>query len=183
MAGFVRGFDGSTRACGLTDAGFRPCQALPEPVAMARFRRHSYMPRNATASGPPRPRYKPRHAPVAQLDRALDYESRGQEFESLRARQSAIDSSQVFIFPGCGLVFFIYLPGHCLVFVWQNTPWPGRRDFLFRKPPRIDGARRRLDRNLEMIRLHDLGDVARPMRDDVAGGVAAQAVVEQAGAA
>src|SRR3954466_8399776 len=26
------------------------------------------------------------HAPVAQLDRALDYESRGQEFESLRAR-------------------------------------------------------------------------------------------------
>ena len=26
-------------------------------------------------------------APVAQLDRALDYESRGQEFESLRARQ------------------------------------------------------------------------------------------------
>ena len=27
-------------------------------------------------------------APVAQLDRALDYESRGQEFESLRARHS-----------------------------------------------------------------------------------------------
>src|ERR1700730_5228801 len=26
-------------------------------------------------------------APVAQLDRALDYESRGREFESLRARQ------------------------------------------------------------------------------------------------
>ena len=26
------------------------------------------------------------NAPVAQLDRALDYESRGQEFESLRAR-------------------------------------------------------------------------------------------------
>src|ERR1700694_701271 len=32
---------------------------------------------------PPRPAKK---APVAQLDRALDYESRGQEFESLRAR-------------------------------------------------------------------------------------------------
>jgi hypothetical protein len=30
-----------------------------------------------------------KHAPVAQLDRALDYESRGQEFESLRARQIA----------------------------------------------------------------------------------------------
>ena len=29
----------------------------------------------------------PELAPVAQLDRALDYESRGQEFESLRARQ------------------------------------------------------------------------------------------------
>ena len=27
-----------------------------------------------------------RHAPVAQLDRALDYESRGREFESSRAR-------------------------------------------------------------------------------------------------
>src|SRR5712675_3273967 len=30
-----------------------------------------------------------KNAPVAQLDRALDYESRGQEFESLRARHSA----------------------------------------------------------------------------------------------
>jgi hypothetical protein len=30
-----------------------------------------------------------KHAPVAQLDRALDYESRGQEFESLRARHFA----------------------------------------------------------------------------------------------
>src|SRR3954464_11066256 len=31
-----------------------------------------------------------KHAPVAQLDRALDYESRGQEFESLRARHNTI---------------------------------------------------------------------------------------------
>ena len=30
------------------------------------------------------------HAPVAQLDRAPDYESGGQEFESLRARQKAL---------------------------------------------------------------------------------------------
>src|SRR3978361_1179190 len=30
-----------------------------------------------------------KNAPVAQLDRALDYESRGQEFESLRARQKS----------------------------------------------------------------------------------------------
>jgi hypothetical protein len=29
---------------------------------------------------------RPRHAPVAQLDRARDYESRGQRFESFRAR-------------------------------------------------------------------------------------------------
>jgi hypothetical protein len=29
-------------------------------------------------------------APVAQLDRALDFESRGREFESLRARQRTI---------------------------------------------------------------------------------------------
>lgn len=33
----------------------------------------------------------PRHAPVAQLDRAPDYESGGQEFESLRARHSIND--------------------------------------------------------------------------------------------
>src|SRR5712664_4751087 len=32
------------------------------------------------------PRCAAKNAPVAQLDRALDYESRGQEFESLRAR-------------------------------------------------------------------------------------------------
>ena len=32
-----------------------------------------------------------KHAPVAQLDRALDYESRGQEFESLRARHQIND--------------------------------------------------------------------------------------------
>ena len=33
-----------------------------------------------------RPQMPAKNAPVAQLDRALDYESRGQEFESLRAR-------------------------------------------------------------------------------------------------
>jgi hypothetical protein len=44
------------------------------------------MSRNAAASGPQRPAIQAKHAPVAQLDRALDYESRGQEFESLRAR-------------------------------------------------------------------------------------------------
>src|SRR5258706_11990027 len=66
-----------------------PCQAGPEPVAMARFRdlcksfRKCMRHRRASASfeGPAK------NAPVAQLDRALDYESRGQEFESLRARQ------------------------------------------------------------------------------------------------
>src|SRR6266852_1244172 len=36
--------------------------------------------------GPCAPRMPAKNAPVAQLDRALDYESRGQEFESLRAR-------------------------------------------------------------------------------------------------
>ena len=35
-----------------------------------------------------------KHAPVAQLDRALDYESRGQEFESLRARHSVLIGNQ-----------------------------------------------------------------------------------------
>src|SRR6185437_8901125 len=37
-----------------------------------------------------RPKCTSENAPVAQLDRAPDYESGGQEFESLRARHSAI---------------------------------------------------------------------------------------------
>src|SRR6266576_4703750 len=41
------------------------------------------------ARGLSSPRCAAKNAPVAQLDRALDYESRGQEFESLRARHSA----------------------------------------------------------------------------------------------
>ena len=36
-----------------------------------------------------------KNAPVAQLDRALDYESRGQEFESLRARHSTLDHAMM----------------------------------------------------------------------------------------
>ena len=36
-------------------------------------------------------------APVAQLDRAPDYESGGQEFESLRARQQRIDCTAPFL--------------------------------------------------------------------------------------
>jgi hypothetical protein len=52
---------------------------------MARFRGMSHVP-ECSGIGVTVPRDKPKHAPVAQLDRALDYESRGQEFESLRAR-------------------------------------------------------------------------------------------------
>src|SRR6266436_7282761 len=64
-----------------------PCQARPEPVAMARFRDLSHVCRMHVASaGLSAPRRPAKNAPVAQLDRALDYESRGQEFESLRAR-------------------------------------------------------------------------------------------------
>ena len=37
-----------------------------------------------------------KNAPVAQLDRALDYESRGQEFESLRARQKTLGTKGFF---------------------------------------------------------------------------------------
>src|SRR5215831_759882 len=38
--------------------------------------------------------YNPRHAPVAQLDRASDFESGGRGFESLRARfQLSFDGS------------------------------------------------------------------------------------------
>ena len=51
-----------------------PCQGGLEPIAKARAKCR-YIARPT------------RKAPVAQLDRAPDYESGGQEFESLRARQ------------------------------------------------------------------------------------------------
>ena len=54
-----------------------PCQAGHEAYSYAAFR--------ALARGIS---LAERQAPVAQLDRALDYESRGREFESLRARQN-----------------------------------------------------------------------------------------------
>jgi hypothetical protein len=56
---------------------------------MARFRDLSKMFRMHAASGALPHTCLAKNAPVAQLDRALDYESRGQEFESLRARQIA----------------------------------------------------------------------------------------------
>jgi hypothetical protein len=67
-----------------------PCQSRPERVARALFRDLSE-PVSEMHAGPPAPiAASAKNAPVAQLDRALDYESRGQEFESLRARHSRI---------------------------------------------------------------------------------------------
>ena len=60
---------------------------------MARFRDLSHVCRMHVASaGLSAPRRPAKNAPVAQLDRALGYESRGQEFESLRARQKTLDN-------------------------------------------------------------------------------------------
>jgi hypothetical protein len=59
---------------------------------MARFRRQVLWFECMRHRGHRAPRYKATNAPVAQLDRAPDYESGGQEFESLRARQSVIIS-------------------------------------------------------------------------------------------
>ena len=54
---------------------------------MARFRDLSHVCRMHAASAGLAPlEGLAKNAPVAQRDRALDYESRGQEFESLRAR-------------------------------------------------------------------------------------------------
>jgi hypothetical protein len=54
---------------------------------MARFRDLQNVFRMHPASAGPRPSMlSAKNAPVAQLDRAPDYESGGQEFESLRAR-------------------------------------------------------------------------------------------------
>src|SRR5512140_1674332 len=63
-----------------------PCQSGPERVAKALFRD---LPNMFRMHAGRRPRMRAKNAPVAQLDRALDYESRGQEFESLRARHFA----------------------------------------------------------------------------------------------
>src|ERR1700730_4192092 len=64
------------------------CQLGPERVAKALFRDlPEYVLGCKRAVRPDAPA---KNAPVAQLDRALDYESRGQEFESLRARHSFI---------------------------------------------------------------------------------------------
>ena len=50
--------------------------------------------RNVSYASVPQPDFPAAvSAPVAQLDRAPDYESGGQEFESLRARQSFAYSS------------------------------------------------------------------------------------------
>ena len=58
--------------------GPRPGHASPEPL---------WKPPRGTCPAALTRLGRDGNAPVAQLDRALDYESRGQEFESLRARQ------------------------------------------------------------------------------------------------
>jgi hypothetical protein len=71
---------------------------------MARFRDLSHVCRmHAASAGLSAPRRSAKNAPVAQLDRALDYESRGQEFESLRARHYAnLRQSTPWTAEGCG---------------------------------------------------------------------------------
>src|SRR5713226_2775804 len=73
-----------------------PCQSRPERVAKALFRDVPNM--FSDACGLLSPGCAAKNAPVAQLDRALDYESRGQEFESLRARHLTYRNDlQIFI--------------------------------------------------------------------------------------
>jgi hypothetical protein len=57
---------------------------------MARFRDRRVLSECMRHRPALRLRCSAKNAPVAQLDRALDYESRGQEFESLRARHFGI---------------------------------------------------------------------------------------------
>src|ERR1700676_80354 len=72
------------------------CQLGPERVAKALFRD---LPNTfSDANGPLGPMPPAKNAPVAQLDRALDYESRGQEFESLRARQHLSGIASIFLY-------------------------------------------------------------------------------------
>ena len=50
------------------------------------------------------------YAPVAQLDRVFDYESKGRGFESLRAHQK-IKPSWILSFPSIHEGFFMFLSG------------------------------------------------------------------------
>jgi hypothetical protein len=59
-----------------------------EPYVCRRSLPPSSLTPNRAIAAPRRFGYAGRHAPVAQLDRALPSEGRGQGFESLRARQS-----------------------------------------------------------------------------------------------
>src|SRR6202012_973487 len=66
-----------------------PCQAVLEPIAMARFRDLQNLVLQRSIVGTFRSRMPAKDAPVAQLDRASDYESEGRTFESFRARHSS----------------------------------------------------------------------------------------------
>jgi hypothetical protein len=68
-------------------------------------------------------------APVAQLDRAPDYESGGQEFESLRARHQLVDFDSEFLrdfrpvtFYFCGSTGATRAKGSDVVSVWPFAP-------------------------------------------------------------
>ena len=65
----------------------RPCQFGAERVASALFREPRKQSLQRPIFGPSQVRTFCENAPVAQLDRASDYESEGRTFESFRARQ------------------------------------------------------------------------------------------------
>jgi hypothetical protein len=62
----------------------------------------------------------------------------------------------------------------------QNCDGAGRSAVLSKRQfADLDDARRCHDRNFEMIRLYDVGNVARAVRDSVDTGPAPQAIIEQ----
>ena len=69
-----------------------PCQVRREPLAMALFR-GLYIRWQASAGVALKCLAK--NAPVAQLDRASDYESEGRTFESFRARHYSKTQLQI----------------------------------------------------------------------------------------
>src|SRR5258705_5317498 len=79
-----------------SDAGLR---TLPSPVGAGSYgalsRPLTCLSNACGIGGPCAPPMPAKNTPVAQLDRAPDYESRGQGFESLRARPKTLGIKRV----------------------------------------------------------------------------------------
>jgi hypothetical protein len=91
-AGVTKAESGNHAAARRNPALSGPCKPGRKPVARALFAASKFF----GAIGLLKPHMPSENAPVAQLDRASDYESEGRTFESFRARQQLFDFESEF---------------------------------------------------------------------------------------